>query len=87
LRACGARLEHLTWATTHHGPLRMRARSRIQPRVEPLTMKSLEEAELRMAAEIAAAIAKGRGQFFDQEAAALALCQAARAPGLLRPVG
>lgn len=42
-------------------------------------MKRLKDAELRMAAEIAAEIAKGRGKQFDVRATALTLCRAAMA--------
>jgi hypothetical protein len=40
-------------------------------------VKRLEDAELKMAAEIAAEIAKGRGRSFDARATALAFCRAA----------
>jgi len=42
-------------------------------------MKPLEDAELRMAAEIVAQMAKGRGRSFDARATALMLCRAALA--------
>jgi len=40
-------------------------------------MKPLEDAELRMAAEIVLEMAKGRSRAFDRRAAALAFCRAA----------
>jgi hypothetical protein len=47
-------------------------------------VKGLKDAELKMAAEIAMEIAKGRGPSFDVRATALAFCRAALADPAFR---
>jgi hypothetical protein len=47
-------------------------------------MRTLEDAELKMAAEIAMEIAKGRDPSFDVRATALAFCRAALADQAFR---